>query len=71
MKIISYEEKKMLLLTNEENESDEKQKVCHICKKNKIVQIKTIKMHLNYTIKSEIIVITRENLEELLIKFAM
>ena len=59
MKIINYEEKKMIPLTNEKNESDEKQKVCHICKKKKIVQTKTIKMHLNYTIKSEIIVITR------------
>ena len=34
-----------------------------------LVVIKMIKMHLNYTIKSEIIVITQENLEELLIVF--
>ena len=33
------------------------------------VVIKMIKMHLNYTIKSEIIVITQENIEELLIVF--
>ena len=33
------------------------------------VVIKMIKMHLNYTIKSETIVITQENIEELLIVF--
>ena len=33
--------------------------------------MKMIKIHLNYTIKSEIIVITQENLEELLILFAI
>ena len=35
------------------------------------VLIKMIKMHLNYTIKSEIIVITQEHLEELLIVLAI
>ena len=39
--------------------------------KKNLVQIKMIKMHLNYTIKSEIIVITQENLEGLLIVFAI
>ena len=32
-----------------------------------LVLIRIIKMHLNYTIKAEIIVIRSENLEELLI----
>ena len=39
--------------------------------KKNLVLMKMIKMHLNYTIKSEIIVITLENLEELLIVFAI
>ena len=34
--------------------------------KEHLVLMKMIKMHLNYTIKSESIVITLENLEELL-----
>ena len=33
MKIINYEKKEMIPLTNEEKESYEKQKVCHICEK--------------------------------------
>ena len=33
MKIVNYENKAMIPLTNEEKESHEKQKVCHICKK--------------------------------------
>ena len=32
MKIIKYEKKEMIPLTNDENESHEKQKKCHICK---------------------------------------
>ena len=32
MKIINYEKKKMIPLTDEEAEFYEKQKVCHICK---------------------------------------
>ena len=32
-KIISYEKKDVIPLTNEENEPYRKQKVCHICKK--------------------------------------
>ena len=31
MKIINYEKKKEIILTNEENESYENQKVCYIC----------------------------------------
>ena len=33
MKIINYEEKEMILITNKENKSYEKQKVCYACKK--------------------------------------
>ena len=57
--IINFEEQEMIPLTNKEIKSYEKQKVCHICKKSFTV-IKTRK-------KSEIIVITPDNLEELLI----
>ena len=39
--------------------------------KNNLELMKMIKRNLNYTIKSEIIVITLENLEELLIVFAI
>ena len=33
MKIINHEKKEMILLTDEETESYEKQKVCYICEK--------------------------------------
>ena len=33
MKIINYEKKEMIPLTNEEKESYENQKICHICEK--------------------------------------
>ena len=62
MKIITYEVKKMIPLTDKENKSYEKQKLSYICKKE-LSSDEMIKMHLNYTIKSEIIVITLENLE--------
>ena len=39
--------------------------------KNDLVLIKMINMHLQYAIRSEIIVITLENLEELLIVFTI
>ena len=63
MKIINYEKKEIIPLTNEEKNSYEKQKVCYICENNS-VQIKNI-------VKSEIIVITQENLEEPLIIFVI
>ena len=53
----------MIPLTKKEIKSYEKQKVCHICKK-KFCYNKNKK-------KSEIIVITMENLEELLIANAI
>ena len=46
--------------------SYEEQRVCHICR-TEFITDKTDKMHLNYIIKSKIIIITLANLEELLI----
>ena len=43
-KKINYEKKEMILLTDEENKSYEKQKVCYICKK-KFVLIMTMKLN--------------------------
>ena len=45
--------KEMIPLTDEETEFYENQKVCHICKKN-LVQIKMMKIHLNYTINYKV-----------------
>ena len=33
MKIINYDEKEMIPLTNEEKETYENQKICHVCEK--------------------------------------
>ena len=66
MKIINYEKKEMIPLTDEETEFYGNQKVCHICKKNLVLM-----MIIKSIIKPEIIVITQENLEELLIVFAI
>ena len=60
----------MIPLTDKENDFYEKQKFVTSARKN-LVQIKMIKMDLNYTVKSEIIAITQENLEELLLVFAI
>ena len=46
MKIIDYENKEMILLTDEETKSYEKQKVCYICEKN-LVLIRIMKMNLS------------------------
>ena len=51
MKIINYEEKQMIPLTDKENKSYEKQKVCYVFKKE-LSTDQNNKMHLNYTIKS-------------------
>ena len=56
----------MISLTNEERNLHRKQKVCYICKKNLVLMI-TIK----HIIKSEIIVITQENIEKLPMIFAI
>ena len=65
MKIINYEEKEMIPLTDKENRSYEMQKICYIYKK----EFRTDndkKYH-----KSEIIVITLETIEEVLIIFVI
>ena len=56
--IINFEEKEMMQLTNKEIKSYEKQNVCHICKEKFCNERRK---------KSEIMVISPENLEELLI----
>ena len=70
MKIINYEEKEMIPLTDKENKSYEKQKVCYICKKEFSTDENDKNVFKLY-IRSEIIVITQENLMELLIVFAI
>ena len=62
MKIINYKEKEMIPLTDEEMSFIKTKKFVTYVKKN-LVLIKVI--------KSEIIVITQENFEELLIVFAI
>ena len=69
--IINYKEKEMIPLKDKEKEFYEKQEVCHICKKEFGNNKNEEKKKLNYTKKSEIIVITLENLEEQLIVFAI
>ena len=65
LKIINYEKKEMIPLTDEENKSYEKQEVCHICKKKfcldendetvktdeKIKNYQKVKDHCHYTRK--------------------
>ena len=50
MKIINFEEKNVIPLTNKKMKSYETQKVCHICKE-KFVTIKTRRDHCHYTRK--------------------
>ena len=69
-KIINYEEKDIIPLTDNENRSYEKQEKCHIFQKEFFYD-KNKKRNLNYTKKLEIIVIIQENLEELLIAFVI
>ena len=63
MKIIDYKDKKMIPLTYEENKSYKEQEACHICKEKFCMD----KDDRNYKNKRKVIVITQENLEELLI----
>ena len=65
MKIINYEEKEMIPLTDKENRSYEMQKICYIYKKEFSTD-NDKKYH-----KSEIIVITLETIEEVLIIFVI
>ena len=70
MKIINYEKKEMMPLTNEEKESYEKQRICYICKKEFCTD-KNNEKEFKLKKKLEITVIIQENLEELLIVFAI
>ena len=63
LKIINYEKKEMIPLTNDENKSYENRKFVIYVKKS-LVQIQKI-------VKSKIIVITLESLEALLIIFVI
>ena len=56
----------MIPLTNKENQSYRKQKVCYYAKKYLVLMIK-----IKNIIKSEIIVITLENIEVLLIIYVI
>ena len=69
MKIINYEGNEMIPLMDEENKSYEEQETCHICKGKFCLD----KNDENYKNKKrlKIIVITPENLEELLIANAI
>ena len=66
MKIIKYEKKEII-----KKLSLIKSKKFVIYVKKNLVLIKMMKMNLNYTIKSEVIVITQENLEEPLIIYVI
>ena len=48
MKIINYKEKEMILLTDEETKSYEKQKACYICRKELITDKKDKKVFKLY-----------------------
>ena len=61
IKIINFNEKDMIPLTDKEIINYEKQKLCHICKKE-FCYDKNEKKNLNYIKKLEIIVIIQENL---------
>ena len=69
MRIINHEKKEMIPLTNEEKESYEDQETCHICEKEFCTD--EDKKEFKKCKKLEIIVITQENIEELLIVFAI
>ena len=63
MKIINYDKKKIIPLTDKEKETHENQKVCYICKKKIGINKKHVKL--------QIIVIVQDNIEELLIIFVI
>ena len=65
MKIINYEKKEMMPLTKDENKSYKEQESCHICEE-KFFMDKDDEKYINKK-RLKIIVITQENLEELLI----
>ena len=69
-KIINYEEKDMIPLTDNENKFYEEQKECHICQKE-FCYDKNEKKKFKIYQKFEIIAIIQENLEQQLIAFAI
>ena len=68
-KIINYEKKEMIPLTNKEKESYENQKICHICEKEFCTDKNS--KEFKKCKKSEIIFIIQENIEEQLIVIAI
>ena len=68
--IISFEQKEMIPLTDNENKFYEEQEECHICQKE-FCYDENEKRNLNYTNNFETIVIIQEHLEELLIAFVI
>ena len=70
IEIINYQEKEMILLTDQEIKFMKNKKYVTYAKES-FVMIKIRKANMTFIIKSEIIVITQENLEELLIIFAI
>ena len=67
VKIINFEKKKIKLITKEQEESYENNKICYICKKKLKINIWKIK---NIE-KLEIIVIIQENIEVLCIVYVI
>ena len=63
MKIINYEKKEMIPLTDKEKETHENQKNCYICEKEFCTD-ENKKKNLKICKKSEIIVIIPENIEQ-------
>ena len=66
-KIINYKKNEMIPLTDEETKSYENENVVY--PKKNLMRMRMMRMNSNYTAKSEIIVITQENLEEVHITF--
>ena len=63
-KIINYEKKEMIPLTKKEEKKYNKQKACHICKKDRLMMIA-----IKNIIRIEIIVTILENIDVLLMIF--
>ena len=70
MEIINYREHEMIPLTDKEIKFYEEQKDCHLCKKE-FCYDENDKNRFKLYQNSEIIAITEENLDELLIAFAI
>ena len=71
IEISNYRKKEMIPLIDERIKLYKRQKGCRICKKEFCYGENDKKINLDYTKKSEIIVIKPENLEELLMIFAI